>query len=238
MPSLIPNPYHKSLENDPQLYANLLKIKGIVIGADLGDPIFVKFSLLEIYEGSGYVVFTRLYPSNENLAENLCLESCRNTTDPFEIYLEVEPRVSLQAGERFGQIFFSIEPPLNGPQITGVFVEEEFQKFGISSLAYSFLANHYGVVYSDKNQTIYGARLWYSGLPKIGTVRALDTKANNAIIETFIVNKSPEYQHWDAIKLSSELRNKIPVPINTDSSKQHVVLEFTLNTNINAEDDN
>ncbi|QVK23286.1 hypothetical protein KHX94_00105 [Shewanella dokdonensis] len=191
MPSLISSSYSKTLDNDPHDYAELLRQQGIVVGADIGDPIFVQFSLLEVLAGTGYVVFTEMIPADIDHAELLCTDAFNNNQDPFDIYTSVGPKVYLRTGNRFGQIFFAITPPLNGPQISGVFVEDDFQKYGISSLAYRFLASHYGAVYSDKNQTIFGARLWYAGLPKHGIVRALDTNANNAVLETFVVNQAP-----------------------------------------------
>ncbi|NRB23138.1 hypothetical protein [Shewanella sp.] len=232
MPSLITD-YHKPLETDPHIYATPILQQGIVVGTGidtLEDPLFIKLTLLELTLGCGYVVFEELIPANIDTAEALCIEAHDNGLDAFEVYNYIKHKLLLRSGKRFGQIFFGINPPLEGPQISGAYVEEEYRQYGISTLAYSLLAKHYGVVYSDRHQTIYGAKLWYAGLPKFGVVRAIDTHAGNKIIETFVMDSSPKHEHWDNLKLKNEplLLGKVRVPTSDTESKDHIVLEFQL----------
>lgn len=61
-----------------------------------------------------------------------------------------------------------------GIQIKGAFVEATKEKKAMARTVYAFLLNWHRHVISDDHQTVYGAKIWASGMIQVGRVQVYD----------------------------------------------------------------
>ncbi|HKS33369.1 MAG TPA: hypothetical protein VJS14_06540 [Enterobacteriaceae bacterium] len=92
-----------------------------------------------------------------------------------------------------------------GIQIKGAFVEPSKEKKAMARTVYAFLLNWYRHIISDNHQTMYGAKIWASGMLQVGRVQIYDD------IQKHFVDILAQggigidgFKPWDALRLTEQ----------------------------------
>lgn len=244
MPELNPIGYSKILYSGDFEKLPLISEQFDVID-DVGVPVPIRLALHQRQEllpdmdtPDGAIIIYSIKYEEEDLAAEIFECALKKPLQGKELYDFVEDQYQGMYEEIvIGRIAFNILPgPISVhcstdiPRICGAYIEEPFRQLRVTPRGYVMLGNCYGVVQSDQEQTVYGARLWLSSLPRFGTVKVVDSNAKTVLEEIFH-SYVPKGEHWDGTILvgterEEELKKMGMVPISKTSSKKHIILEF------------
>lgn len=92
-----------------------------------------------------------------------------------------------------------------GIQIKGAFVQPSKEKKAITRTVYAFLLNWYRHIISDNHQTVYGAKVWASGMLQVGRVQVYDdTQKHFVDILAQGGIGIDGFKPWDALRLTEQ----------------------------------
>lgn len=244
MPEINPTGYAKSLSQGDYDKLPLIRELYDVID-DAGVPVPIKLAhhqrsvpTSDMSIPDGVILISAIEFDDLDEAETLFQSALSKQLDGLELYnFIVDNYQNMYEESLIGRIAFNILPgPVSVPElvevprICGAYIQREYRQLRVSPRGYQMLGNHFGVVQSDQEQTVYGARLWLSSLPRLGSVVAVDLN-EASVLENILHTNPPTGEFWDGKVLigtshEAELDKMAGVPISRSESKRHVVLEF------------
>lgn len=112
---------------------------------------------------------------------------------------------------------------VQGKQIFGAFIDNEYRTEGIGLQIYDFILETYGCLISDKSQSVMGCNFWAQRLSMDYEVYTYDTNEKK-VLERFSLGAPCILAPWSHQELDMATISKLhPIPT-TDEDRTHIVL--------------